>query len=212
MSISFKNENQMTKLSELELRFFYSCRDGSIEEIKKCLDKGVNININIPPCHDCNDSRPLLGLVYYRYRVDILDLFFDRGIDVDHRSLWGATTLINMCELKEYDHARDIIRRGANVNASNDFGYTSLHWVADHTHSSVRESYTIHSYEEYDPSEDIDFFKELVDWGADPYAIYKNCDNKEKTAIDMLYNPECREEIEDYINRGKNIKRSGKNT
>ena len=207
MSISFKNEDQMmAECSKLELQFINVCTSGKIEEVKKCLDEGVNINVNTPPARDGEDSYPLLVSVYHCNRVDILDLLFERGIDIDHRSLWGATTLVIMCELQKYNYARDLIKRGANVNSSNVDGYASLHWVADHTHSRVRDSYGRHSHEEYDSSEDIDFFKELVDWGADPYAIYKDRSGRDETPIDMVYQSEYREELEDYINRGKNTK------
>ena len=204
MNIPFKNEDRMAN-SELEKQFINACFVGTIEEVKKCLDEGVNINVNIPPVRDGEDSYPLLVSVYHCNRVDILDLLFERGIDIDHRSLWGATTLVIMCELQKYNYARDLIIRGANVNASNKDGYTALHRVADHTYLRI-EGYI---------SEDIEFFKELIDWGADPYNLYKDYYNRgsndiNKTAIDLLYNSEYKEEIEDYINRGKNIKGAGK--
>ena len=211
MSISFKNEDKiMDKYSELERQFIDACTSGTIEEVKKCLDEGVNININTYIFRIGSDYYPLLVLLYYRNRVDIIDLLFERGIDIESRSLCGDTSLVIMCELKDYNYARDLIRRGANVNTMDDDGYTALHWVANHIKTSVRDSCGRHIHEKRDTSEYIDFFKELIDWGADPYAIYKG-KNRDETPIDRIFYPECKKEIEDYINRGKNTKRAIKN-
>lgn len=215
MNISFKNEDKMGEYSELEEKFINACTGGTVEEVKKYLDEGVNIITH----YDCGGYPCNLLVSVYHSNRDVFDLLFEQWIDINHKDPYGDTILMLMCGLRAYNYARDLIKRGANVNTSNDYEFTALYYVACHTCPMFGGSYRECSYEEYvdkcesryggyDPSEDIDFFKELVDWGADPYTIiYKNKEtSNNQTAIDMIYRREHKQEIEDYINRCKNIK------
>ena len=94
-------------------------------EKKKFLCKSVVVQIegqrprHLPPIH----IAALLG------NWDMIELFLDHGIDVNHTNNKADTPILWASRWSHIDTVKKLIERGADVNASNDKGSSPLYWA-----------------------------------------------------------------------------------
>jgi ankyrin repeat protein len=130
---------------------------GDIEELKKCLQDGIDINsqadVGSTALHlaansgrkdivefliskgaqvdakDVFDWTPLLYAASHNYE-DIADLLLAKGADVNAKDKWGYTLLYYAIGNEDKDMAKLLIAKGADVNAKDNMGYTPLYYAA----------------------------------------------------------------------------------
>ena len=139
---------------------------GDIEELKKCLQDGIDINsqadVGSTALHlaansgrkdivefliskgaqvdakDVFDWTPLLYAASHNYE-DIADLLLAKGADVNAKDKWGYTLLYNTIWNEDKDVAKLLIAKGADVNAKDYMGYTLLCSAARYGYIDVAE-------------------------------------------------------------------------
>ena len=112
-----------------------------------------NIDLDIPR----NDGKTPLMLLKYLHR-ELLPIFLDRGVDVNHRDNLGRTAMmLNPSK----DMVKELVQAGADVNLADNEGNTALH----------------HALQEYDEGT----ARYLIKKGAD----YSCTNNDGKTPADI---------------------------
>jgi ankyrin repeat protein len=101
----------------------YAAELGSIRQVKKFLNKGVDINAKNK---DENGETPLHTATLYGHRR-VVEFLIESGAIVDSRDNDGRTALHDAGWGSETEVVNILIRHGADVNAQDNFGDTSLH-------------------------------------------------------------------------------------
>jgi ankyrin repeat protein len=84
--------------------------------VKMLLDHGVDPN-------QCNGGRSPLGTAAYDGCLPIVKMLCDAGAELEVRDGLDFTPLIDACHNGHLDIVKELIQRGANVNAVGDWGY-----------------------------------------------------------------------------------------
>jgi uncharacterized protein len=84
--------------------------------VKMLLDHGVDPN-------QCNGGRSPLGTAAYDGCLPIVKMLCDVGAELEVRDGLDFTPLIDACHNGHLDIVKELIQRGANVNAVGDWGY-----------------------------------------------------------------------------------------
>lgn len=109
----------------------YAACHGSLEEVKRSLDAGANINAK-----DNSGHTSLIG-ASCRGRLEIAKLLLDKGADVN---AWGGpygTALIAASVGGSYEAVKLLIDRGADINKKNSDGDTALKLATKEGHLEV---------------------------------------------------------------------------
>ncbi|MEK6832593.1 MAG: ankyrin repeat domain-containing protein [Nanoarchaeota archaeon] len=123
----------------------YEVKYQQIEEIKKLIDLGADINISVPPVN----MTPLLWAISYGF-YEIAELLINKGADVNKSGgivkttplQWALSTKRtsspNILPEKRRELVNILITNGADVNAVHSSnGYTPLHIAASHGHKDA---------------------------------------------------------------------------
>jgi ankyrin repeat protein len=74
---------------------------------------------------------PLVAALY-RKHLDVAELLFRHGADVDVRGIWDNTPLTTACSTGPFDTVQWLLNHGANINRHHESRWTSLHFAAAH--------------------------------------------------------------------------------
>jgi LCP family protein required for cell wall assembly len=97
-----------------------ACSLGYIEEVKKFLKQGIDVNLKD------YEGRTALVCAILNNHIDIANLLIDRGADVNTKDIYGITVLWHSLLSGNYDIANLLIDKGADVNAKDNNGRTLL--------------------------------------------------------------------------------------
>jgi len=117
-------------------RLLQAAVTGTLDDVKKALDKGADVN--------ARDAKGSTSLEWAALDGDakMAKLLLDRGADVNAREPTngeeaGWTPLHNAAEEGQAEVARLLLDRGANVNARDDSDATPLYYAEDGRHAEV---------------------------------------------------------------------------
>ena len=114
-------------MSLFEPDIFRACVDGELENVKKLLDEGVDVNIR-----DNDGWTPLMDAVLFG-RLDIIDELVNRGADIDVVDNDGMSALMfPNTDKKNILAFKKLIFYGANYNAVDKKGRNMLDFLSDH--------------------------------------------------------------------------------
>ena len=111
---------------------------------------------------EIRDSDGNTALHYSFLTTKLVGVLVDSGADLEAKDKQGRTPLLASVGSRSDDISKELIDRGAKVNAIDNYGYSMLHHIASRRHL-VGE----------------DALKMLIDHGADVHAI----DNEGRTAL-----------------------------
>jgi ankyrin repeat protein len=119
---NISSENK--KNNELENALFEAVKSGNIEEVKKTIEKGVDVNVrdyfNVTilmfASFDCN-----FEIVKY--------LIEEKRADINAKDDLGETALLKACGEGNFELVRYLIEKGADINAIDNCGRSVLIWA-----------------------------------------------------------------------------------
>lgn len=76
-------------------------------------------------------------------RCEEIEKLLNKGIPVDLRDEWGNTLLIIACQNGNKRVAKNVLRRGANINSRNLKGNTPLHYCFHYGYGDTLGQYII---------------------------------------------------------------------
>ena len=88
-------------------------RDGRVDEVRICLDRGIHVDIDDPA--DGLGGNALYLACRFGH-ADAARLLLDRGAAIDHARANGETALFGACWKNHLDAARLLLDRGADVD------------------------------------------------------------------------------------------------
>jgi ankyrin repeat protein len=161
---------------------------------KILLDRGANINLT----DELGQNALHLALTNFKLRVnmELVKLLIDKGIDMEARNLYGATSLFVCCTKGHYDALVILLENGASVNAKNYGNRSPLHTAVfmrnyncvkvllDHG-ADINAVFDVgktvlHAAFEGTPSPDVEVIKLLLSRGVDA----NKRDRYQQTALD----------------------------
>jgi ankyrin repeat protein len=162
--------------------------------VKILLDRGANINLT----DELGQNALHLALANFKVRVnmELVKLLIDKGIDVEARNHYGATSLFVCCTKGHYDALVILLENGASVNAKNYGNRSPLHTAVfmrnyncvkvllDHG-ADINAVFDVgktvlHAAFEGTPSPDVEVIKLLLSRGVDA----NKRDRYQQTALD----------------------------
>jgi len=109
--------------------------EGKIEEIKRLLNGGANVN-----AEDEYGNTALMKAAELGY-LEILKLLLDSGAEVNAKDECHGTALIRASKMGRLEVVRLLLNEGADVNARQKFSeppsITALMWASDRNHPEV---------------------------------------------------------------------------
>lgn len=116
---------------------------GKTDLVKRCLEKGAEINVRRAPIGGCPWRATPLYFAVYRGRRDIVEVLIAHGADVNipfgAKGREGRTPLQVAASDGESDVVRLLIAAGADVDAKGGSGQTPLHVAAEYGTKSAAE-------------------------------------------------------------------------
>lgn len=106
---------------------FYA-RNGNLQKVKECLEKGVNINIK-----NRLGYTPLMSALRNPHFEVVKLLVEDGAVHLNIQDEVGFTPLMwaSSCH-GHLEIVKSLVEKGANLNIKNKWGYTALMMVARH--------------------------------------------------------------------------------
>ncbi len=150
---------QLVSLSEV-------VRDASLEDVKKWVASGLDVNGFFRLILSWVGTRNLLQLVFTenktKQRNDIIDFLLESGTDVNAQTATKRTALHFATYYKDKDFLQILLKRGADPNIVDEYEKTPL-WLA------ITEFMADYDYAS---QEDLEIAEILLDAGADPNVEY----------------------------------------
>ena len=108
----------LSELKDSQLRS--AIKEGSIENVKKAIANGANVNALV---------RAPLYQAASRGHMEIVQLLIAKGSNVNAKNKRGMTPLHSAAAKEHENIAELLIAKGADVNAKDNKGRTPLHWA-----------------------------------------------------------------------------------
>ena len=149
-------------ISEIEGPFIYplhyAARDGNLEKVKKCISKGIPI--------DLRDGGKCTALILASKfgHTDVVTFFIENGADINAINSRGDTPLIAAAGVRGERCGIILINNGADINKTDSLGNTALHEAC--------------------ATGKLELAKALIEHGAELNPI----NNYGQTPFDMQYN------------------------
>ncbi|HBL98295.1 TPA: hypothetical protein DDZ86_01480 [Candidatus Dependentiae bacterium] len=159
--------------------------DISVEDIKKLLDKGANVNAK-----DLDDWTPLIK-VCFQNNFEVAKLLIEKGANVNAKNLNNQTPLLEACFHYNFKLVKLLIENSANVNAKNNQNKTPLD-IAIKTMNHPRSSKA---------SQYIPLIRLLVENGASLFTISGGATSPWETISPESHQEFIDETKKDYQNR-----------
>ena len=130
-----------------EQQFIEDCRFGYLEDVKKALDAGADINV----C-DSDGWSPLHIVCLHGY-TDLVRLLIEHGADVNARTTngWVHTPLHIACRYSDIPIVRLLLEKGADVNARNKENKSPLDMVMGRMHYDPVREQILDLFREFHP-------------------------------------------------------------
>lgn len=106
--------------------------DGNIEYVKKCIDRGENIETK-----DLYYKRTMLSLASMHGQQDIVRLLLDYGADAETRDWCEKTPIMHASENGYLEIVELLANRGADIEARDKYGQTPIMHSARYGHEKV---------------------------------------------------------------------------
>jgi hypothetical protein len=102
----------------------------NFEKIKFMIDSGLVEHVEYKK-YVYEYETPLHELCLHRKNLELVEFLLDKGADddIDAMDEDGHTPLHYACWYDNFEIAKLLIKRGADVNAENRWGLTPLHWA-----------------------------------------------------------------------------------
>lgn len=110
--------------SEINKALFDAAHDGNIEEIKRLLDEGADINARD------KDNNTILHWAISNDQLEAVKELLDRGIDIELRENGGFTALHFAARLRNVEIVKELLNRGADIHAKTNAGKTALYFAS----------------------------------------------------------------------------------
>jgi ankyrin repeat protein len=107
----------------LDTKLRSAVRVGSVDDVKKAIANGANVNAKSP-----SGSTHLHAAAQYGH-MEIVQLLISKGANVKAKTDDGKTPLHSAAAKEHKDIAELLIAKGADVNAKSNEGTTPLHWA-----------------------------------------------------------------------------------
>ena len=109
-----------------------SLAKGNIEEVKRFLDEGTDIE-----AFDLGGETALFWAVKYE-NEPLIDMLLNRGANINANYNFGSQTpLINASMGGQVEMIELLLDRGADINAKTNTGWTALMWAIERKHNEV---------------------------------------------------------------------------
>ncbi len=116
----------LSELKDSQLRS--AIKEGSIENVKKAIANGANVNAKGYRSYGSLVKPPLHYAAQYGHK-EIVQLLISKGANVKAKTDDGRTPLHSAAAKEHKDIAELLIEKGADVNAKSNKGKTPLHWA-----------------------------------------------------------------------------------
>ena len=191
-------------MNKIDKKFLEACEEGDLKLMKECLEKGADINVRtkdnklgidlaVDSKHmelakflemehikksDLKAKVKKLFMAILKEDVKGIEKALKDGVNIESLNQFKNTALSLSCEYNLFEVAKLLIKKGANVNASNE-GFTPLMWAASlgylkllklllknaaDPNAKCKNSNPVYVYS--CKSNDPEIFKELVKAGA----------------------------------------------
>jgi hypothetical protein len=131
-SLFVSNPNPLTL--EVKLLNASKSKKGGVEEVKKLIDAGADVNANLN-----NSGNTPLFLAVRRGNVALAEYLISAGADVNAKNKHGSSPLHWAVDSDIVAIVELLISAGADVNAKNKHGLPPLHWAAHEDNIAIVE-------------------------------------------------------------------------
>jgi ankyrin repeat protein len=199
-----------------------ACYNNNIEIVRELLNNGANINI-IP-----DSDNPLItacGCVQYEQNnvdnniqnpIEVVKELLKYNIDINNKGEDGTTALHAACMIPHIDVIKELIERGANINETDIYDNTPLHFLSSHNEKDMELfRYFINNTDNIDVKtylgrtafhnacihRNMEAVQELLNYGADINAKT----NEDETALFLCCKFDCEDIVRELFDKGCDI-------
>jgi len=122
-----------SKVATKYQRIFEAAEAGDLDDIKKHLSRGVDIDLGDA------DGVTALHFAAWEGHKGVVEFLLAKGADANTKDSDGETALMGALEFEQVEIAKTLLDKGAKLNAQNDDGKTPLYIAAEWGHKAQTE-------------------------------------------------------------------------
>ncbi|MFO0754572.1 MAG: ankyrin repeat domain-containing protein [Thermodesulfovibrionales bacterium] len=133
---------------------FDSAGRGDLEEVKKLLAEGADVN-----CRDTIGWTPLIKAAWMGH-LHVVRYLLEQGAEIDRQNDFGYTALMSAISSGHHPVVHYLLERGADVSLKDKYGKTVIDYLFEYWKDSPKKEEILKLFRESSP-------EELMEWYLD---------------------------------------------
>ena len=99
---------------------YAACRHGSYNEVKHLLEKGADVNMEVP------NNNTIFHAAIASGKTNVIELLLDHGVNINTRNIDGETPLLHALQICHMEIVKLLLKHGANPDIRQNYDFEAI--------------------------------------------------------------------------------------